>query len=173
MDDQNTPQATGPIYQESQGKSAKWLWLLIILIIIGALAFAFFRGIGPFAKYSPFVAKASPTPEATVVPMEEATPQPETLDRSVPKVKVLNGSGVAGKASAVKDLLQGKGYTVVSVGNASNYDYTNTEVDFKPDFLKYKDQLISDLSDKYSAVAGATPLESTDSADIAVIVGAK
>jgi len=173
MDDQNTPQATGPIYQESQGKSAKWLWLLIILIIIGALAFAFFRGIGPFAKYSPFVAKATPTPEATVEPAAEVTPEPEVLNKSIPKIKVLNGSGVAGKASAVKDLLQSKGYTVISVGNAANYDYTNTEVDFKSDFLKYKDQLITDLSDKYSAAAGATPLESTDSADIAVIVGAQ
>lgn len=173
MDDQNTPQATGPIYQESQEKNAKWLWLLIVLIIIGALVFAFFRGIGPFAKYSPFVQVASPTPEATIVPAEEFTPVPETLDKSVPKIKVLNGSGIAGKASAVKDYLEGKGYTVISVGNADNYDFTNTEVDFKADFLKYKDQLINDLSDKYSAVAGADNLESTDSADIAVIVGSK
>ncbi len=173
MDDQNTPQATGPIYQESQEKNAKWLWLLIILIIVGALVFAFFRGIGPFAQYSPFAQKASPTPEATVAPVEESTPVPESLDKSVPKIKVLNGSGIAGKAAAVKDYLEGKGYTVSSIGNADTTDYTDTEVDFKADFLKYKDQLINDLSDKYSAVAGAKSLDATDSADIEVIVGAK
>ena len=173
MDDQNIPQATGPIYQESQEKSAKWLWILIILIIIGALVFAFFRGIGPFAKYSPFVQKASPTPEATVIPSVEATPVPQTLDKSIPKIRVLNGSGVAGKASAVKDYLEGKGYTVSSVGNAGNYDFTNTEVSFKLDFVNYKDLIIADLSDKYSAVAGTKDLESTDSADIEVTVGSK
>lgn len=174
MDDQNTPQATGPIYQESQEKNAKWLWLLIILIIVGALVFAFFRGIGPFAKYSPFSKQtASPTPIESTAPVVEATPVPETLDKSVPKIKVLNGSGIAGKASAVKDYLEGKGYKVSSIGNADLTDYTNTEVDFKADFLKYKDQLINDLSDKYSAVAGAKSLESTDSADIEVIVGSK
>lgn len=173
MDDQNTPQATGPIYQESQEKNAKWLWLLIILIIVGALVFAFFRGIGPFAQYSPFVQKASPTPEATVAPVEESTPAPETLDRSLPKIRVLNGSGIAGKAAAVKDFLEGKGYTVSSIGNADVTDYTDTEVDFKADFLKYKDLVINDLSDKYSAVAGAKSLDATDSADIEVIVGTK
>lgn len=173
MDDQNTPQASGPIYQESQEKNAKWLWLLIILIIVGALVFAFFRGIGPFAKFSPFVQKASPTPEATVVPAEQSTPVPETLDKSIPKIKVLNGSGIAGKAAAVKDFLEGKGYKVSSIGNADLTDYTNTEVDFKADFLKYKDQIITDLSDKYSAVAGAKSLDATDSADIEVIVGSK
>ena len=178
MDEQptQTQQAQSPIYQESQGKNAKWLWLLIILIIIIALVFAFVKGIGPFSKISPFAKKeeVSPTPVSVFSPNpSEASPAASNLNRAEPKMRVLNGSGTPGVASSFKDFLEKLGYKVASIGNADNYDYANTQLRFKEDFKKFKDILVSDLSNKYSVKVSSSDLTSTDSADIEVIIGAK
>lgn len=172
-------QPTGgtPIYQESKEKNAKWLWLLIVLIIIGGLVFAFVRGIGPFSRFqfgssqeeestpSPFVFE-SPSPS----PLEES-PALEVDKREV-SIKVLNGSGKTGAAASMKDLLEGKGWKVASIGNASSSDFDQTELRFKVDVKKFEKTLTGDLSDKYSVTTGED-LEGTGSADIEVIIGAK
>ncbi len=179
MDDQQqtpmTAGAPGPIYQESTGgKNAKWLWLLIALIIVGALAFAYMRGIGPFGQFKKgSEVSQSPTPAAFV-----ASPSPEAtsganFDKSQIKVRVLNGSGTAGVASAAKDFIESKGYKVVSLGNAASYDFTQTVVKLKNSVMNIKDTLVSDLSGKYSVKVSSTPLEATDSADVEVTVGSK
>ena len=151
--------------------------MLIIFIIIAALVFAFFKGIGPFAKFSPFIQKeeVSPTPMAisSPSPTSEATPGADSINKAEPKIRVLNGSGTPGVASSFKDFLEGLGYKVASIGNANNYDYASTELRFKEAFKKFKDTLVSDLSSKYSVKVSSSDLEATDSADIEVIVGAK
>lgn len=176
MDEQNTPAAPAPIYQESQEKSAKWLWLLIFLIIIGALAFAFFRGLGPFENLSPFIKGkiSSPTPSPVSIssPQSEASPTTD-VDKAAADIRVLNGSGIAGKASAVKDFLEGLGWTVASIGNADNYEFENTQIRFKEGFEKYESVLKEDMSSDYSVATSDDPLESSDSADIEITVGTK
>lgn len=178
MDDQNQPVAPAPIYQETQEKNAKWLWLLIILIIVGALVFAFFKGIGPFAAISPFAkTEATPTPSPISQvdsTFENASPSPtEDVDRSGVKLRVLNGSGVTGKASSTKDFLENLGWTVASIGNADGSDYSSTEVRFKSSAKDYEVTIIEDLSEKFSASASNDDLEASGSADIEVIVGSK
>ena len=180
MDENNSqpPVQPAPIYQESSDKNAKWLWLLIFLIIIGALVFAFFRGIGPFAAISPFVSKASPTPSPSPFvessPIVESSPSSSpTLDKTSVKVRVLNGSGTTGKAASVKDLLETDGWKVSSIGNADSSDFKTTEVRVKDSAKSFEDAIIKDLSSKYSAGPSKDSLQSTDSADIEVIVGAK
>jgi hypothetical protein len=176
MDEQQqTPIAGSPIYQESQEKNAKWLWFLIVLIIIGALVFAFFRGIGPFAQFRlGSEEEASPTPVEFV--QESPTPEASTaaeIDKSQAKIRVLNGTGKAGTASSVKDLLEGKGYKVAEIGNADNFDFEQTIVRFKESFKNFQEVLFSDLSDKYSVKVSSDDLTATDSADIEVIIGSK
>ncbi len=183
MDENNNPQPAvqpAPIYQESQDKNAKWLWLLIFLIIIGAIVFAFFRGIGPFAAISPFATKVSPTPVESPVaassPIDQPSPSSSptsSVDKSAVKVRVLNGSGVTGKAATVKDLLETAGWKVASIGNADDSSFKDTEVKTKDKAKDYLEVIIKDLSDKYSAVAAKGSLDSTASADIEVIVGSK
>lgn len=176
MDPQQTPTAGTPIYQESQEKNAKWLWFLIILIIIGALAFAFARGIGPFAKFRGETAQESPSPRSIFT---SPTPSPTegtggaNLNKSEPKIRVLNGSGTAGVASVVKNLLEGKGYAVSAIGNADSFDFERTVLRFKASFKKFEQVLTADLSDNYSVTSSADELEATDSADIEIIVGSK
>ena len=180
MDEQvQQPQPTftqSPIYQEApEGKNAKWLWILIVLIIVGALAFAFFRGIGPFAQFRSGSQSATPTPEAFI---EEPSPGPEAsqganIDKASAKVRVLNGSGRAGVASSSKDFIESKGYKVTAVGNAANFDFETTIIRLKGAFANFADALVADLSDKYSVSVSDEELESTDSADVEVIIGSK
>lgn len=56
----------------------------------------------------------------------------EKMDLSIYKVQVLNGSGVTGEAGRVKDLLTGKGFASVDVGNAP--PQTETSIDQKSSF---------------------------------------
>ena len=171
--DEQSPQAGTPVYQESQQKNAKWLWFLIILIIIAALVFAFVRGIGPFAQFKGQQEEASPTPfEFSASPASEASPQVQ-VDKSEAKIRVLNGSGTAGVASSVKDFLEQKGYKVAEIGNADNFDFEQTVLRFKEGFEKFREVLTSDLSDDYSVTSSSESLEATDSADIEITVGAK
>lgn len=180
MDEQiQQPQPTftqSPIYQEApEGKNAKWLWILIILIIVGALAFAFFRGIGPFASLRSERGTATPTPETQVVttaPTPEAT-LGANIDKASAKIRVLNGSGKAGVASSAKDFIESKGYKVTAVGNAANYDFETTVIRLKGAFANFAEVLLADLSDKYSVSVSDDELEATDSADVEIIVGSK
>lgn len=176
MDEQQqTPTAGSPIYQETQEKNAKWLWLLIALIIIGALIFAFVKGVGPLSKLRPgAVEEASPSPfEFTQNSPTPETSPAATVDKSQAKIRILNGSGKAGVASSVKDLLESKGYKVVEIGNASNFDFEQTVLRFKESFKNFQEVLFGDLSDKYSVKVSSDNLTATDSADIEVTIGAK
>lgn len=178
MDEQNTQATTSsaqsPIYQESQDKNAKWLWLLIILIIIGALVFAFFRGLGPFAKFRGTGSEsASPSPQSISSPISNPSPSPaEEVDKSEPSIRVLNGTGEAGVAASVKDFLENLGWKVTSIGNASQNTEDST-ITFKEGFEKFEDSLTGDLSEKYSATAADETLEASDEADIEIVIGAK
>lgn len=173
--DNPTPTAGTPIYQESTEKNAKWLWLLIILIIVGALVFAYVRGIGPFASLkSSSEATTSPSP----LKLSSPSPTPEAtseagLNKKDASIRVLNGSGTAGVASTVQALLEGKGWVVDSVGNADAFDFDQTVLTFKSTFAKFEKALVADLSGNYSVIVSSDNLEASDSADIEVIVGAK
>lgn len=173
--EQQSPVAGTPIFQETQdGKNAKWLWVLIALIIVGALGFAFYKGIGPFASLRGTVSEeATPSPEAQVV-FPSATPESSpaaSVDKTAAKIRILNGGGKAGAASEAKDFLESKGWEVASLGNAESFDFSKTIVRLKDKFKNLGALLVEDLSSKYSVQTLVESLEATASADIEVIVG--
>ena len=58
----------------------------------------------------------------------------EALAKNVPapedtNVEVLNGCGIEGAASKMKERLEANGYTVVAVGNAATFDYKETVIE--------------------------------------------
>lgn len=175
MDNHQTPTVGTPIYQESTEKNAKWLWLLIILIIVGALIFAFVRGVGPFSGFkSEGEPSRSPTPLAQESPSSFSESSPAaSVDKSQPAIRVLNGSGKTGVASVVRDFLEGRGWKVSVLGNAAGFDFERTVLRFKEGAKKFEEVLIKDLADNYSVTVSREILEATDSADIEVTVGAK
>ena len=70
----------------------------------------------------------------------------------------------------MKALLEEKGYTVTTVGNAKDYSYTATEVQVKSGKEDVQSLIVSDLS-TYSAKASDTTLKASDTNDAVVIVG--
>jgi len=124
-------------------------------------------------KVSPTVTpKISPTPgKTTPTPKLTPTGTPSGLDRANLKIAVLNGSGEAGAATKASDALKKLGYTVVSSGNADNFDYASTQIQVKSTKKAYLDMLKTDLSDIYT-ISAATA-DYTGDSDGVVIVGKK
>jgi len=63
------------------------------------------------------------SPAATSSGRADLTVQPDEVT-----IRVLNGSGVAGRAAEVAAALEAQGFTVASVGDADRSDYASTEI---------------------------------------------
>lgn len=90
-----------------------------------------------------------------------------------PKLVVLNGSGVAGAAAEVAELLEGEGFTVVETGNAPEGSYARREV-YMIATEEKKPASVAKLQQIYSGVTLKTatpPVSVVGEADFVVIVG--
>ena len=107
----------------------------------------------------------APISPTAVIPSPSPSFKKEDL-----KIKVLNGGGVAGKATEVKEILTKKGYGDIITGNADNFDYVMTEVQIKKSFIQIGATLKTDLKD-YLESFKQVELAGTSSADIVFIIG--
>ena len=84
----------------------------------------------------------------------------------MPKIEVLNGSGIPGAAQKVADVLKERGYEVMNIGNASSFDYASTEL-----IAHRGEEGINELASIVNS--GAVKRDENPSAkvDITVIVG--
>jgi hypothetical protein len=115
-----------------------------------------------------------PTPTPPDYTNTAATPTPAPtaqIDLTKYPVKVMNGSGIAGQAGVVKDLLTTAGFSVSGTSNAATYDFTKTIVKAKTDVpVAFLTQLTSALGKSY--VLDTNQSLATSSADeVQVIVG--
>lgn len=119
----------------------------------------------------PGMNQPTPTPvlDPTVVP-PSPTPTP-SINREEIRLKVLNGSGISGKATEVKDFFQEKGYGEILTGNAEAFDYETTVVQIKedadPSIRKY---LETDITSQVESPEFET-LDEDEAADVVIIVG--
>lgn len=111
------------------------------------------------------IAKATPTPSSTPTP----TPTP-AFKREDLKIKVLNGSGTAGKASEMKEILKKRGYNEIITANADNFDYKLTEIQVKKSKSQATEMIKEDLKD-YLTAFKETALSETETADVVLILG--
>jgi hypothetical protein len=110
---------------------------------------------------------ASPTP----TPLPSPTPTPTiAINKETIRIKVLNGSGTPGKASAVKDILKEKGYQEILTGNADNFDYEQTEISVKKEKNNLVPMIKEDLK-KYTSSFKITPLSEKEVSDVIIIIG--
>jgi len=156
--------------QIKNGSSPNPLMIIVPgIFLLGALLggiFFYQRGISGGAS------QPTPTPPTynNMIPSPTTTPQP-TLKLSSYPINVMNGSGISGQASVVKDLLTTAGFTVSGTGNAPTYDYTKTVIKAKSDVpTAFLTQLSTALSKSY--VLDTNQSLATSSADeVEVIVG--
>ena len=174
----------------SNKRSRKLIFIIFIVILIGALIFGGKKFLNSKTKKSeipsvtPTVTSApsdtpvpaeSPTPEASPSPTAKPTVNPVDsatgLDRSALSVEVQNGSGVTGAASKASEALKGLGYKIGSVGNADNSDYQNLTIKVKSEKSNFLPLLKKDLGFSYTIGSSSADLSSSSTSDALVIIG--
>lgn len=142
--------------------------IFIAAFVLSFVLIYFFPKIYQFASSNVKLA-AKPTPIPTAKPQPTATPTP-AISRETLKVKILNGGGVAGKATKVKDILKEKGYTDIVTGNADTFDFKNTKIQTKPSAKGAIELLKQDLADYTTTIETAT-LNDSETADVIITIG--
>lgn len=112
-----------------------------------------------------------PTPTVVVPKEPTATPTP-SIKKEELKIKILNGSGTAGKASEVRDILKEAGYQEIVTDNADNYDYIQTIIQVKKSQAGIAETIAADLKDSVPSPKIDTTLEEDDTSDVIITVGA-
>lgn len=151
------------------------LWILIPgMLLLGLLIGGIFAYVFGIQKISnPIKTDVTSTQNTTVEPTLSPTAKPEaspSANLSKYKIKILNGSGIKGEAGKVQTLIETAGFTVLSAGNATTYDYTKTQITIKtgidPDFVS---TLVATLKKDYQLEDPKTVSSQTN--DITVTVG--
>ncbi len=174
------PQTLSPaeIVEEAKGKSLD-MRLLFGLTVVISLVVGFVTGgvymyltAGGQDGVEVVVPQPTPTPTPEMSPFPSNSPAPSaSVKPSAYKVSVLNGSGVIGAASKVKEALESGGFTVSATGNADRYTYANTTIRAKENVPLSSIELVkAALADGYTVEVGST-LEDSSSFDIVVIAG--
>lgn len=139
--------------------------MLGIVLAIGVSLILLVRGPSHISFFAP---KPTPTPTHTPAP----TPSPvSAVNRKDVKVSVLNGGGVAGAGTKMKTFLEGKGYTVASVGNADAYTYDQTQIHVKSGDDAIATMLKDDLKSDYTVASATGTVDTSATYDAQVIVG--
>lgn len=168
--------------QQGSGGGRKIILAIIAIMAVVAVIFGAGKFLGSRQQEIP-----QPTPFPTQEPTATPTPMPETTPTPTPKttpkptaaavtskglsVRVLNGSGIAGRAASTADYLKGLGYDIASTGNADKSDYDNTQITIKSGKQSLLADLKSDLAKKFQIGTTSATLSATDSADAEVILG--
>lgn len=110
-------------------------FLIVLTILMGGLIYVQYLHVSGLSKQA----------ESTVVPTQ--IPTPTTIAEEDPvnlKVVVINGTGIAGQAGRVKDLLFEAGYTDATTENSETKDSQKTEIVFS---LKVSEKQQSEIKE--------------------------
>jgi len=145
----------------------KEVLLFIGSFVVSFLLFVLISKFGNNFKLPNFMAKKnivtvtpSPTPPSP-------TPTPNFKKEEI-KIKILNGSGVKGKATEIKEILRKKGYVEILTDNADNFDYKITEIQVKSDKKQLGEMIKNDLKD-YVTSPKITVLDDKEASDLVLI----
>jgi hypothetical protein len=142
---------------------ASFILSFIFFVIVSRLSI----GSNLFSSKIRLATYVSPSP---LPPTAAPTPTP-SVTREKLKIKVLNGSGIRGKATEVRDILKDLGYQEILTGNADSFDFETTVIRTKPGEKEALDMIKADIKD-YVTKAETEALEETDSSDATIIIGA-
>jgi hypothetical protein len=149
-----------------------YMWPILFIFIIAAVLLAgvfaykqgLFKGMGEKTKE----VSVSPTPTSAV------TPSPaKKVDLTKYEVEILNGSEVDGEASRQKANLEEEGFTISSIGNADNTDYTDTIIEVKAEVDKDFIAKLKGVLESSFTVGKTQDLSEDSSVPVIVILGTK
>lgn len=146
----------------------KEIFLFIASFVVSFGLFSLFSKTNLHISLPQIMKRAEPTVVPTVPP-PTPTPTP-SVSRNELKIKILNGSGTAGKASEVKDILKDKDYQEIVTANADSFDFKQTEIAIKEAKMDAKIYVTEDLKD-YVPNPKITTLKDTETADVVITIG--
>lgn len=151
-------------------KRLMWIGLLLVYIVILASGGYFMYQVG--VRKGEESAKKQ-MEQQTATKAAEPTPTVVPIDKTQFKIKVLNGSGIAGEAAKAKDLLESAGFTVLSVGNAGSQNNTDTTIEAKDTVKDTFMAAFKETLGKNYKLGEVKTLAAVDPADIIVTLGGK
>ncbi|KKR72640.1 MAG: coiled-coil [Microgenomates group bacterium GW2011_GWC1_41_8] len=170
--------------ESSGGSGTKYFLIFLAALIIGALivgGYFYYQSQTPSDQSSeteqkgpePTLQEPEATDEATMTEDKEGT-EDETGDGDLAEytIQILNGSGIAGQAGAVQELLETEGFEQFDTGNADSFDFTDTEARMKEEVPASVFTSIMESLEDYTVVEGDVLDEDADY-DIVITVGQK
>lgn len=156
---------------------AVMLFLLMIILIMGFLLISTYTNLSlPFlslkkeTKLTQVVLKTSPSISTESATDRDST-QSAALDKDQLKATILNGTGIAGQAAKIKDLLIELGLSKIETGNAEETEITDTVVMFSHAVAaNLQDEIIDLLKENFASVS-AQENSASPSADILITTG--
>jgi hypothetical protein len=154
----------------------------LLIIFIAVMLFSSLSIGGIF--YYRFQSQSVVRPESSLaIPVQSPTSSPENtpvptkspeIDLSAYSIQILNGSGVAGEAGAVEEILIAEGFENITTGDADSYDYTDTQVQMKKDTSeKVFEAIERALNSDYPIVRPDETLTENADYDTVIILGEK
>lgn len=148
----------------------KEVFLFVASFLISFLLFILISKFGGNFKMPNFMTKKNIIVATPTTTPPSPTPTPNFKKEEV-KIKILNGSGVRGKATEIKDILRKKDYVEILTDNASNFDYLITEIQVKKDKMQLAEMFKNDLKD-YIVSPKVTELDDKEASDLVLIFAA-
>ena len=177
------PKSDSKIYEptvESEKKPPLVNKTFIIIFLITFILSGLVIG-GILVQNNALQSRPNPTPSPLVIaspsPIPTPTPSPSPKPEIVLadyKILALNGTGGKGVAAAVKEILEQKGFEDIKADNADSFDFTQTEVQLKPETPEKIWQTIeASLTESYEVTQSAELLEDDSQYDVIITVGEK
>ena len=155
-----------PVSSKPPKKNYMWPILFIFIIALALL--------GGIFVYKQSMNKGADVNVVTLSPTPTVVPSPTiALDLSKYPVEILNGSGVDGEAGKQKTNLEAEGFTVSSVGNADNSDYTETIIQAKETVDQAFLDKLKSILEKSFVVGETEELSEDEDSDVIVIIGSE
>lgn len=147
---------------------------IITALIVGFVAggvYVYFSGLSQASEVAATPTSAPVSGRPTPAPTSAITPTPEPVKSSEFSISVLNGSGRIGAAGDLAEIVEGEGYVVDNIGNASAYDFEETVIQLKPGVpAALGSQLENLLSGSYKVMIGQE-LDENSQYDVVITVG--
>lgn len=169
---ENQPRSFQPDFVPTIDRGSPKKRVVSIAAVVVGLVLLIFAGSSILGRGGKKEEKATPAPlpQVTAPSLPEITPSP-TPQAATLSIQILNGSGIAGEAGRAATLLKAVGFQLIETGNASGFDFKETEVAVK---ASVSDELVAKIEKalaKTYILAKTTRLSSDKAADVIITVG--
>ncbi len=168
---EENPEEVKEVTESQSSGGISWKKIFLIVLVVVPIGFLMFGGFLFFSKNfnTDFLKKE---PEKTIkLPETSPTPTIEEVNKEAYEIEVQNGSGIAGEGARVKELLEKAGFSVSTVGNAQNSNYTETIITVSEEVEEgFIDELTETLEGR-GAVGKIEKFAEGEDGEVLVIVG--